>query len=325
MNKLSRSAIIILLPACTAPFSGDDPVRLRCEAAQGLPLRSLDVFFFNDDPLRRLDAYQRFENAGPVQTGASRSGAKIVVALANASADRYTWAEINSYERLMETLADFSREDPAMPVMSGEARVGPGSDRSCTLTLRPLLAEVEVASLSCDFHGRPYEGAVLEDVRLYLTNIGGLCPAFCGEEVAPGGILNAGALKPGDMAGLAHAEMVLSELDGPVGVSVRHLGRSLFCYPNTVAQEGLGTPFTRLVIEGKLEGRTYYYPLNVGRGALAAPDAPPGLVRGGHYRYDITITRRGSTDPDAAMETGAVEVRLLTDDWQDGGGATIRY
>ena len=325
LNYLSRSAILLLLPACTVSFSGDAPVRLRVAAASALPLRSLDVLFFNDDPLRRLDSYQRCDNPSASVSGASRGGPKIVVALANSPSDKYSWADINSYERLMDTMSDYSAEDPGAPVMSGIARVDEGADRACEIALKPLLSRIEVASLSCDFHGRPYEGAVLEDVRIYLTNAGSLCPVFCGDKVVPGGFLNVGALNGSDMSRLAFPWMLQAEVESPVGAAVRNLGLTFYCYPNTSERDGLGTPFTRLVIEGTLLGRRYWYPLDIGRGALGLPEMPQGIVRGARYRYDITITRRGATSPDSPMETGTVRARLLGEDWQEGGNSTILF
>ena len=79
---------------------------------------------------------------------------------------------------------------------------------------------------------------------------------------------------------------------------------SFFCYPNPSDGTEFGSPVTRLVIEGKLRGTTYYYPIDL-----------PGLKADAQYRMDVTLTRAGTTDPDTPAVAGSIRLESRVLDW----------
>lgn len=292
----------------------------------------LDLFFFRKKQSGGLeeglyegniDAYQRIaplpQDVSQI-TGASSTSADRLVAVANSSTERRDWNHINTYGILSTLRSDIRDEDPVYPLMSGEASLEPGTYRSCEICLEPLLSIIEVHSLCCDFSMRPYRDSKLENVRIYLTNVSGNCSLLGGSSCSTEYILNAGGCSESDINSLTHPEMLCTILNTPVGNNVLTDVVQLYCYPNTNAEETAGTPFTRLVIEGEIDGEKYYYPFDINRA-----DGGQGIERNMRYSFDITLTRRGVKDPDEPIRTDAATFRLSISPWKHKEPRTIDY
>src|SRR5574344_591195 len=288
-------------------------------------IEHLDLFFFNDDTLRRLDSYQKFDNISLNSVeGGSRKGNKIVVAVANYPGE-FKWENSYSYNKLRSVLCNLADEDPSSPIMSGESHVQCGYVNNCQLTLEPLLAQIHINSICCDFHNRPYSADILENVKLYLTNVNSKCEMLRQDEFKPIDILNNGRLNEAQVSKLAFPEMIYQELETAVGENVISPNINLYCYPNDTEEEGLGSPYTRLVIEGEIGGTTYYYPININEDGFGYAEGGKGINRDIRYSLDITITRKGSTDPDIPVETGTADIVCSILRWDEKDKATVTF
>jgi hypothetical protein len=118
--------------------------------------------------------------------------------------------------------------------------------------------------------------------------------------------LNAGRLDPDRTAALAHPETVFQTLAGPVGDEVVFPDLHFYAYPNPAAEDALGTPLTRLVIEGTLLGETCYYPISI-----------TPLEGGQSHVFDITLTRFGTADPDIPATRDQVRVSGAVAPWNE--------
>ena len=324
----------VLCPGCSDPvpaFVRDEgpgristKIHLTSAGVEISGIRSLDMFVFNDDPMQRLDSYQRIEGNSPATAvGASRSGKKILAVLANSPDDRYRWADVNSLQGLAGKLIDLQEEEASHPFMSGLARFEALPSGSLSLDLVPRTARIELRSLRCDFRGRSYEGAPLENIRVYLTNVSSSCPLLADSVRAPFSFINIGRLNEGDMEGFRDPGLVRSVLSRPVGNETVLPGIALYCYAHTEAEADPGRPFTRLVIEGTIQGKTCYYPIEINRGAAAGN--PPGILPGRTYRFDLTLTRFGTDDPDGALEPGTIRSTLSVTDWNTQKDSVITF
>lgn len=304
---------------------------IAVKSSDGSKIRSLDIFFFEDDEMGRLDAYQRFEQlSSSTVSAASRSGNKVMVVLANASCGPFGWAQVNSYESLRSVYMELKDETAQYPVMKGECRLSAGYGRSCTVSLEPLLVKVVIRSLQCDFSGKTYAGAKLTDVKAYLTNVNCRYPIIDDPERNAESFINVGKNEAEDYEDFLSPDFIFTTVPGDWGAKKTTVGKALYCYPNTGQVEGAGSPFTRLVIEGKIGGDTYYYPLNVGRlnsnmGGGIQPGQTEGVGRNRSYVYDIKITKRGATDPDTTVESGTISTVMSIIDYRDGGEDVISY
>ena len=304
-----------LLASCTLPDAPDTPVSGMRKAqiyilpAGNATVRGLDLFFFQDEPLFLLDAWQHFDAvAGNRVTAAASSAARTFVALSGYPEGSSAWSGIRSFESLADILFNLEDEDPAFPILSGKGEAGGNR----TVVLRPMLARITLQSIACDFSDRPYAGEKLTDVRAYLTNASRQCRPFAADGY-PVSWLNAGRLDEAETATLSHPETVLAELTPSLGARI-FPGKDFYCYPNPSDGTEFGRPVTRLVIEGKLRGVTYYYPIDL-----------PGLEANVQYRMDVTLTRAGTTDPDTPAAAGSIRLENRILDWDGRQLDAVHY
>lgn len=324
---MRSTTILAFLPVSIALVSCADtiaPKDVVCEItltkASGTGISSLDLFFFNDDEEGRLDSYQRFSETGPQILGASRTGAKTAVAVSNLSESRYRWSDISSLSSLEKLMAHLDEDSPAEPIMSASARIVAGKQSGCTMVFRPVMSEAVLRSVRCDFSNRSYKDAELEDIEVYLTNVCTSWPVLKDTLAHSTDYMNIGRADSTAMAKLSHPEYIYCHPGIKIGSSTVKTDLHFYCYPNVEKEESLGSPFTRLVIEGTLEGRRYYYPVNVNRRATAK-----GVERNCVYILDVVLTRRGTTDPDTAVDTETAQVKVTVRDWNEKDPQYVSY
>jgi len=277
---------------------------------------NIDIFFFDWDSTGRLDSYQRNLGGGLVTTS-SRLGTKRLVVLAGAHGDRYMWADINDYSDLRENYFKLSDDDPAAPFMSGVAKVEAGVKETVAITLRPLMAKVTLRSISFDLSGRGQPGVALDSARVYLINVSALCTPVPTAIDLPVSYLNYGGLSAADTVGVG--KLVYADLPDKIGQGKTVTDKTLYCYPNSPKKDEVGTPLTRLVIEGKIGGETCYYPIDVGA------RNSPGISNGVEYVLDVAISRRGSLDPDTPLSSGMTYSVTALRNWTEKDDTIILY
>ncbi len=304
-----------LLLACTpltrpeesAPAARKSQIYIN--AVGNTNIQGLDLLFFQDAPLFRLDAYQHLNGvSGGRVTGTSSTAARKVVILSNYPVDAYAWSGVRSLGSLSDLPFRLEDEDPAAPMLYGESEAGSMG----RVVLRPMLAKITLRSIACEFSERPYAGERLQDVRAYLTYASQECRPFAPED-PPSSWLNAGRLDEAGTAALSHPEAVLQTLSASLGGRI-YPSAGFYCYPNPSDGTAFGSPVTRLVIEGKLRGTTYYYPIDL-----------PGLEADVQYRMDVTLTRAGTTDPDTPAASGSIRLESQVLDWDGRDWEDIHY
>jgi hypothetical protein len=75
---------------------------------------------------------------------------------------------------------------------------------------------------------------------------------------------------------------------------------------------------TKLVIEGKIGGHTYYYPIKIN------PQGG-GIARGCRYNFDIVLTRTGVTDPDGELNEEDIEINMEVEEWKEKNGYIVSF
>lgn len=229
-------------------------------------------------------------------TGTSSSAAETVVALSNYPDT--SWSGLRTFASLSDLSFRLENENPSAPMMYGTGRTG----RSGTITLQPMLARITIRSVACDFSTRPYASEKLQQVKAYLTYASRECRPFA-QDASPSSWLNAGHLDEVETASFSHPEAILREISPALGGRI-YPKIDFYCYPNPSDGQEFGRPVTRLVLEGILQGTTYYYPIDL-----------PGLEGNVQYQMDITLTRAGTTDPDTPAESGSIRIEKTVMDW----------
>ena len=314
--------LLSVLPAflygCNAPPAlpgspSETVTRITMEAISG-KIGDLDIFVFHNDRMQKLDCYQKVSD--PVSWNnavVSSSGERVIAVCANSGMAAGEWASIRSLSYLRDL--SFSLEDESIghPFMCGIAEISSGkTSKNKSIYIRPLLSIVELKSLKCDFSGRPYADETLEDIKVYLTNVNAECRIMEDSEILPSRIINSGRLREEDVNGFADPSLIVERVEGSIGGKTVKTDICLICYPNNSVKEGPGTPFTRLVIEGKIKGETFYWPLNINK-----ENKGYGIGRNERYIFDITITRKGTKDPDTPVSKEDIDINFIIEKWNE--------
>lgn len=278
-------------------FDADVGGHLLTKADSWQLIRHMDVFVFEDDRLSALDSYTCVDDYGlePL-TVPSSGGAKIVVALANYHMDKDLASWIGSLSELEAVACEFCSDNPDTPVMTGTGRFTAGTDRSCQVTLSPLMSRVEISSLRCEI-----SGASLKELKVYLTGVSNRAKLLQQDGFLPSEILNHLDLNEKDLLKLPYSSMVYRYLgNGTKDSGGTEFGMAtLYCYPNQASDNTMGSPQTTLVIEGLLNGspRRWTIPVNQGPGynPYSSPSSNPlpGIGRNRCYSYKIRIQSEG--------------------------------
>lgn len=268
------------------------------KASSGMSgIRRLDLFVFNEDGLMELDSYNSMVRPStPYVTVTSGAGDKILVVLANYDSDRLETSDFRSYEALESIRCEFKDEDPSFPVMSGECHFCAGSDGYIPIQITPVMSDICVDFIKCNFSGRGYSSTSLENACIYLTNISGSSEIMRQDGFHVNELENYGSLDRTYLSSMKHPEMVFRNV-----IPGHWSPYDLYCYPNDCADGAPGSPHTRLVLQGDIDGRTYYYPVEINQDGFGYTSGTRGVSRNIKYSYSLTITRKGSTDPDTLV------------------------
>lgn len=271
--------------------------------------RTIDFLFFDDDPLGRLDSFSRIVCTDEGSSGAvCGSGRKIIAAISSDGTGTYDYADIRDYRTLSAMERDFCDEDPSCPLVSGEAKTG-----DAVITIKPLLTKIRINSLLADFRLHPYSGAVMENVKIYLTNIPSSSPVLGKREAPPSSWLNLGGYFEDDALTLKHPEMIFAAT-GNVGREVVFPSIELFCYPSGIVEESFGSPMTKLVIEAMIDGERWYYPILM-----------KDLERGDLVSMDITFTGKGTQDPETPVSRENIIISTSIIPWTEKENITVLF
>lgn len=275
---------------------------------------AIDLFFFDTDGAQKLDTYQQIADIGNDmhQYGVSGAGAKHLVALSGTPGYTAPWLDILNYGSLCKKTYRLEDEVLDYPQLVAEARLDNSASRRMPLHLQPMITQIRIRSVSCDFSGRAYAGKFFSSNRIYLSYAG-----IEYKPLGPGGghpvsWINAGSLDSLATLELPHPEMILQTGLGEIGSTRIYPERAFYCYANPAGHEGI--PRTRLVLEGMLDGQLCYYPLEL-------PDLQAGQV----YALDLTFRRMGSAHPDIPVSSDVVLVETQTVPWESREPYTVTF
>ncbi len=277
---------------------------------------TLDIFAYDPENHDRIDSYSRVAYADEIQLTLT-TGPKKLVVLCGIDTARLRYADIVSLDHLKQVCGRLEEENPEKPLLCGTAGVDAGVNPRATVTLESLLTRIRVSRLAANFSGCSYEGAIVDSVRIYLTNVSCRCPLLARDSIRAQDFVNYGRWSDEDIRSFASPGMLLHTLDGNLTAIPRSLTACLFCYPNQNPDEAAGSPFTRLVVECRINGERFYYPINIGRGSWKAAGPAEGVARGKTYDFDITLRHLGSRDPDTVVEWVSAGVFLKIEEWEE--------
>ncbi len=267
-------------------------------------VNDFQVFVFDEN--ERLEAYGEQTGKSSLTLGLFPGQKKIHV-LANAP----KVSNIVDYEDLYSLVSNLKDNGVSSFVMEGYQSLKVGStDFSTEVQASRLVSKVSLVKIVNDLE--PIYGSLdFALSRAYLTNVAG----------------NRGYSAEGHSAAaptLWFHKMKYVESDGISALTMAGYGdekimnsksystpQHFYCYPNPTEQDSVNDSwsprYTKLVVEIKLGGQLYYYPLPLGR-----------LEQNTAYQVSLTVTRPGSLDPDTPYnpDSGSFDIKVV--DWNTG-------
>lgn len=268
----------------------------------------LDAFFFTDDANCRLDCYQRFESPQETYNLASGSGQKTLFLIANSRRERYDWTDIRNLNTISDICVNLEDERLDYPILTSLHKTTAGAE--IALNMEPLTCEITLRSIACNFSGKPYSNERFTLKRIFLTYVNATSSIVPEANSKQTRIINAGLLDEHHLKQFHDRDIIVLEFDQTIEIEPSILNRSLYCYENYSSEESIGSPYTRLVIEGQIGENTYYYPIRINA-------ANGGVKRGCRYIFDITLTRLGLTSPDGDLDEGEIQMIMQTEPWKE--------
>ena len=250
-----------------------------------------------------------------------------MVIIANSSYSKKDWRHINSFEGLYEETALLEQESTGYHIMTSVLEISSADRHIYRADMERLSSGIRINSIRTDFSGREYDDEPLTDVKVYLTNVNASCMLLRHEGFRPELIVNPGFLDMSAVSGFKDTGIIYREIDEDIGEDAVYPDISLFCYPNDAVEETAGSPFTRLVIEGRIRGETYWYPITINRGdfGIASGGDGRGIGRNMMYSYDITIRRTGTKDPDIPVSLEDVTISCPVEPWEEIDNGTVSF
>ncbi len=284
-------------------------------------VQTLEFFIFRAEGTDAgvLDTYKKLEGAELSSLSnieiQSTTGAKLIYAVANSH--NTDWTGVKTFTDFEARVSELHNEDLKNFTMTGSIEVVLQVSTSVAFSISRLVARIGLTGIKTDFAGTPYEGSELKNVKIYVTNVyankryssgaNATTPIFYNYKKAVAQDINLCT-----MSGMLYDEVANNISDA--GYTVPHY---FYCYENMLENETPDKHFTRLVIQGDLNGHTYYYPININREGFgySAANGHLGVKRNTSYSLDVTICRPGSTDPDDILEYGVLTASLNVLDW----------
>ncbi len=286
-------------------------------------VQTLEFFIFKADgsDAGMLDTYKKFQGSelsdlNDIKINTT-TGLKIIYAVANSHRD--SWKDVRTLVDFRGELSMLENEELKNFTMIGNAEVKLQVASSVTLSISRLVARIELTNIKTDFAGTPYEGSVLENVKVYLINVYADKMYGTGESPSSPSIFNYKkyVAEQTNLCNSGIDGMLYDEISQNISDEGYDKTHYFYCYENTLSAESETRRFTKLVIQGDLRGRTYYYPICINQAdfGYSASNGHTGVKRNTSYSMDVTISRPGSTDPDKKLEYGVLTTKLNVLDW----------
>lgn len=282
-------------------------------------LKTLEVFIFRlndgqvDDGM--LDAYKKLsgddlKNLSNIVLKTT-TGKKMIYVVANGH--KTDWSEGLTIGNFKQQMAYLFKEDVRNFIMYAGKETTVQLESTVSMVLTRMVSRVQLNSVTVSFADTPFEGVPLQNVKAYLTNVQAQKLLIDGSGTNLK-VVNFKKYVAADMVGATMEGLLYEEIADNIAESTHSTPHFFYCYENTCTRETDTERFTKLVIEGTLNGVTYYYPVPI-----------KDLKRNSCYTIDVKIYRPGSLDPERAVEVGTLDLRLNIQDWNTIPGSVVEF
>lgn len=264
---------------------------------------SYQIFVYsNDDGM--LEAYMAVSGGTSAARVQCTTGSKEIVVLANAP-DLKT---MTSLSQLKETRSRLEHNGVGNLVMEGSKTVVLTASSTVEIPLKRLVAKVRLKNVTLDFDSESYAAMDFEITSVYLINV----PAdrkyltLASDSPAPAEWYNKLKYESDSRYDALLKDVVNS---GPIDSYDRE--HVFYTYPNPCVNDDYSDVWserpTRLVVEARLGGMPYYYPISL-----------PVLKQNTVYDVSLTVTRPGKTEVNDEMQKYEETFNIKVLDWENG-------
>jgi hypothetical protein len=287
--------------------------------AEDNTITTVDVFVFenpeeNVGEKHLLDAYKRFTGSDLSDISLDCStGDKLVCVIANSPYDNY--ANLVKLSEFRILYAQLNHERQKCLSMYGETTATlDQSSQSLQIPVTRFASKVSLTSIKTNFAGTTLEGKEISNVKIYLIN------AYAGKffrtntDMDPAMIFNKGMLMKSDINYLDDSSILVENITTNLTDAGLSETYTFYCYENITNNI---PNCTMLVIQGDINGSTYYYPVPINQEQFGyqASNKHYGIRRNTCYSVGVTITGLGSDNPTTPIYTGAIDVTIEPEDW----------
>lgn len=261
---------------------------------------NLQVFLFDDNGA--LEAYDYVKNQLSTSLECT-PGIKKIVAITNAP----DLKDVKSFEDLNGRTSNMKDNSLRNFIMSGSVQEDITASADISIPVTRLAAKITIASITNNMALDYHKNLNFKVSDMYLINVPGSTGYL--EEKTPELWYN--MMKVG---GAADVLLLVSrhksdQITVPYG-EAKQVGEVFYSYPNGT-QTDTSDPewcprYTRFVVEAWLGNDRYYYPVSI-----------PNIERNTAYEIHLTVTRPGSSSPDALIDLEAASVSINIVDWVD--------
>jgi hypothetical protein len=269
-----------------------------------------------------MDGYSRytdipsFESDGTFTVNCDvTTGIRNIYVIANSH--RSDWSNITNEDIFLNEIASLENESIGNWLMRGailQEVIEIESDNTIAISLERIVARVSLESIKTNFSGTPYAGESLENVKVYLLNAVGDYMLWRESSVEDGTIFNKQKL---DDSGFGQSDMLFDSIDTKIGDAGYQVSHIFHTFENDIQGDNSDC-ITKLIIQGDLNGTTYYYPININQEGYgySAENGHYGVKANYRYNYNVTINRPGTTDPNKDINKEVITLYCTIANWR---------
>ena len=331
VEEKAKESALLSINICTpvTKASGSE----HGNSANDANINTLEILIFNNEQGAENGLLEVYKNLSGSQLAdlsnieiTATTGAKKIFIIGNSHIESRlkSIAKFSDFEAIESSLLNEDTKDFCMTYNS-ETTLSPVTEITAELTR--LVARVKLGSLKTNFAETSFEGMSLEDVKIYLLNAHSNKLLYNGEAAGSTTIFNYKRAATSDYESAKMEGILYESINTPLAPGGDITSHFFYCYENLLASETDTDRFTRLVIEGKLNGTTYYYPININREGFGyvPTTSHKGVKRNASYSINCVISGIGSNDPDVIIESSAISVDITVTDWEDVDTADINF
>ncbi len=291
-------------------------------------VNTIDVFVFRNGGTsssdnNKLDSYSRFTGGqlSNLQVKTT-TGPKTVCVIINSNISSYVG--VNDLATFNTLVTSLQKETLGDWVMFGKGTCTMDVSTSLSISVARLISKVSINSIKTNFAGTSYQGKSLTDCKLYLINVHGDKIISSGEATTSPLILNNTKLVAADVNSTDQEGLIADDITGSIGDAGYSEAHTFYCYSNLTTDTYSST---KLVLQAKLDGVTYYYPLPINQDGYGyvSDNGHHGVKNNTAYSYKMIINRPGSLTPNDPISPGTLSLTLSIENWDDVDPFTREY